>query len=326
VRSHRVTNHSEAVRLFPGAFVVKTCVVISSLDRPEILHETVQSLQNQTIAPVTVILSLCDAASVLPETVQLPLVRVVLGGRGLTKQRNHGAQAAPAETRYVLFLDDDTELAPEYLERMEGLLDQYPEIVVASGVSAADGLRLGRALTRDQAKAAARKYPCESGTERAEGAYGCNMFVRKSILEKVRFDEGLLLEGWLEDYDFSVRCRQFGSVVWNRGTCVAHLGVQRLAREQGFPVGYSQIANPYYLWRKQVIPSFARLIFKFWFPALRVSIQGTLHGKPPWNVTFDYRGRLRGNVQALTDAARHKLAPSRIVAFTKDGQGVANGT
>ena len=62
-----------------------------------------------------------DAASVLPETVQLPLVRVVLGGRGLTKQRNHGAQAAPAETRYVLFLDDDTELAPEYLERSEVL-------------------------------------------------------------------------------------------------------------------------------------------------------------------------------------------------------------
>ena len=262
----------------------------------------------------------------LPETAQLPLVRVVLGGQGLTKQRNHGAQAAPAGTPYVLFLDDDTELAPEYLERMEGLLDQYPEIVVASGVSAADGLRLGRALTRDQAEAATRKYPCESGTEHAEGAYGCNMFVRKSILEQVRFDEGLPREGWLEDYDFSVRCRQFGSVVWNRGTCVAHLGVQRLARERGFPVGYSQIANPYYLWRKQVIPSFGRLIFKFWFPALRVSLQGTLHGKPPWNVTFDYRGRLRGNIQALTDAARLKLAPSRIVAFTKDGHGVSNGT
>jgi GT2 family glycosyltransferase len=304
---------------------VKTCVVISSLNRAEILHETVRSLKKQTVAPAAVILSLCDADSVLPETAQLPLVRVALGGQGLTKQRNHGAQAAPAGTQYVLFLDDDTELAPGYLESMEGLLDQYPEVVVASGVSAADGLRLGRALTRDEAEAATRKYPCESGTEPAEGAYGCNMFVRKSILEKVCFDEDLPLEGWLEDYDFSVRCRQFGSVVWNRGTCVAHLGAQRLARERGFPVGYSQIANPYYLWRKQVIPSFGRLIFKFWFPALRVSLQGTLHGKPPWNMTFDYPGRLRGNVQALTDAARLKLAPSRIVALTKDGHGASNG-
>jgi glycosyltransferase involved in cell wall biosynthesis len=296
---------------------VKTCVVISSLNRAGVLHETVKSLQKQTIAPAAVILSLCDPASVLPETAQLPLVRVVLGGQGLTKQRNRGAQITPAGTQYVLFLDDDTELAPEFLESMEELLEQHPEIVVASGVSAADGLRLGRALTRKEAEVAARDHPSENGTEPAEGAYGCNMFVRKSILEKVRFDESLPLEGWLEDYDFSVRCKQHGSVVWNRGTCVAHLGVQRLTRERGFPVGYSQIANPYYLWQKQVIPSFARLIVKFWFPALRVSLQGTLHGKPPWNKTFDYPGRLRGNVQALADAARLKLAPSRIVTLQR---------
>jgi glycosyltransferase involved in cell wall biosynthesis len=294
---------------------VKTCVVISSLNRPQVLHETVLSLQKQTIAPNAVVLSLCDAASLLRETEKLPLVRVVQGSRGLTKQRNTGARVAPIGAEYVLFLDDDTELAPNYLESMERLLDQRSEIAVASGVCAADGLRLARALTRAEATTAARGRRCKDETEAAEGAYGCNMFVRRSILDKVLFDEDLPLEGWLEDYDFSVRCRKYGLVVWNHGTCVAHLGIQRMVRERGLPIGYSQVANSYYLWRKGVIPSFRILLAKFWLPALRVSLQGTLHGREPWNVIFDYKGRLRGNALALADAARLRLAPDRILGL-----------
>ena len=302
---------------------MKTCVVISSLNRSQVLHETVLSLQNQTIAPNAIVLSLCDAASVLPETEKLPLVRVVQGSRGLTKQRNRGARFAPVGTKYVLFLDDDTELAPNYLESMQGLLDEKDEIGVASGVCAADGLRLARALTRSEATSAAAKHRCENLTEAAEGAYGCNMFVRRSILDDVSFDEGLPLEGWLEDYDFSVRCRKYGLVVWNHGTCVAHLGIQRMVRERGLPVGYSQIANPYYLWRKKIIPSFGMLLMKFWFPALRVSLQGTLRGRAPWNVIFDYKGRLRGNALALADAVRLRLTPDRILGLIESQPGTS---
>lgn len=302
---------------------MKTCVVISSLNRPQVLHEAVLSLQKQTIAPNAVVLSLCDAASLMPETEKLPGVRVVLGPRGLTKQRNRGARVAPVGTAYILFLDDDTELAPNYLESMQRLLDQRDEIAVASGVCAADGLRLARALTRSEAATAAAEYRCEDETETAEGAYGCNMFVRRSILDNVPFDEGLPLEGWLEDYDFSVRCRKYGLVVWNHGTCVAHLGIQRMVRERGLPVGYSQIANSYYLWRKEVIPSFRMLLVKFWLPALRVSLQGTLHGRAPWNSIFDYKGRLRGNALALADAIRLRLTPDRILGLIERQPGTS---
>jgi GT2 family glycosyltransferase len=302
---------------------VKTCIVISSWNRPQVLHETVLSLQKQTITSDLVVLSLCDTASVLPETEELPLVRVVQGSRGLTKQRNKGARVASPATEYVLFLDDDTELAPNYLESMEGLLDQRGEIAMASGVCAADGLRLARALTRSEATTAATQHRCEKEAEAAEGAYGCNMFVRRSILDSVLFDEGLPLEGWLEDYDFSVRCRKYGLVVWNRGTCVAHLGIQRTVRERGRPVGYSQIANSYYLWRKAVIPSFRILLAKFWLPALRVSLQGTLRSRAPWNDIFDYQGRLRGNALALADAVRLRLAPDRILGLIEQEPGAS---
>jgi GT2 family glycosyltransferase len=294
---------------------MKTAIVVSSVNRPQILHETILAIRKQTTLPVAIILSLCDTASVLSETVQLPLVRLVYGPKGLTKQRNHGLSVLPSESDCVSFLDDDIELAPNYIESMQRLLDRSTDIVVASGVSAEDGLRLGRMLTRDEATTAVLKHRCESKTETAEGAYGCNMFVRRSVLASVRFDERLPLDSWLEDYDFSVRCRPHGQVVWNLDTCVAHIGAQRTALERGFLVGYSQLANSHYLWRKGVIPSFRKLLGAFWFPALRVSIQGALHGKPPWNVLFDYKGRVRGNAQALADAALFRLKPERILDF-----------
>lgn len=292
-----------------------TAIVVSSVNRPQVLHETVLAIGRQTIPPTTIIVSLCDHASLLPETADLPCVRVVHGPRGLTKQRNTSLRALPSAAEYVLFLDDDTELAPNYLESMERLFDSRPEIVIASGSCAIDGLRLGRPLTREEAIAGALKHRCVSGTEPAQSATGSNMFVRRPVLDTVCFDERLPLEGWLEDYDFSVRCKQHGLAVWNLETCVAHLGVQRASGERGFVVGYSQIANSYYLWQKGVIPSFGKLLRTFWLPALRASVQGAVRGKPPWNAIFDYRGRMRGNARALLDAASFRLTPERILDF-----------
>jgi hypothetical protein len=294
---------------------MKTAIIVSSVNRPRILHETVLAINRQTISPTTVILSLCDTTDVLQETAQLPLARVVQGPKGLTKQRNSGLRVLPPETDCVLFLDDDTELAPNYVESMERLFDRRPDIAVASGVCAMDGLRLGRALTREEAMAAVRKHPCRNTLEAAEGAYGCNMFVRRLTLEQIQFDETLPLHGWLEDYDFSIRCKRKGLVVWNCETCVAHMGVQRTSRERGFIVGYSQIANSHYLWRKGVIPSAGKLLGGFWLPALCVNLHGAVRGKPPWSNSLDYKGRVLGNARALADAALHKLAPARIADF-----------
>lgn len=294
---------------------MKTAVIISSVSRPKILHETVVSLEKQTCLPIIIVLSLCDTASVSNETAQLPLIRIVQGARGLTKQRNMGLTVVPPDADCVLFLDDDIELSPNYIESMQRLFYRSPDVVMASGISAADGLRIGRTLTRGEASAAVLKLRCESKTEAAEGAYGCNMFVRRSLLRRVQFDERLPLDSWLEDYDFSVRSKPYGQVVWNYETCVAHIGAQRVCRERGFLVGYTQLANSHYLWRKGTIPSFRRLLGTFWLPALRVSLQGAVHGKPPWNTLLDYKGRVRGNVRALADAAMFRLKPERILDF-----------
>ena len=205
---------------------MKTAVVVSSVNRPQVLHETVLALRRQTIPPLSIIVSLCDTCSVLPETSRLSSVKIVQGEQGLTRQRNAGLSAVPSGAEYVLFLDDDTELAPNYLESMERLFDGRGDLAVASAVFAMDGLRIGRPLSREEAIAAVNRQPCGCRTEPAEGITGCNIFVRRPVAESVRFDERLPLSGWLEDFDFSVRSRAHGRVVWNFETCAAHLGIQ----------------------------------------------------------------------------------------------------
>jgi GT2 family glycosyltransferase len=298
---------------------MKTAVIVSSVNRPQVLHETVLAIGRQTVSPLAIILSLCDARSVLPETSCLPAVTIVQGQRGLTRQRNAGLSAVPSAAEYVLFLDDDTELAPNYLESMERLFDGRSDVAVASAIFAIDGLRIGRPLTREEAMAAILRQSLEQRTEPADGLTGCNIFVRRAVVETVRFDERLPLSGWLEDFDFSVRSRPHGMVVWNFETCVAHFGVQRASRERGFLVGYAQVANSYYLCKKGVIPSFGKLLGTYWLPMFRLNFHGllrcALHRNSAWNLVFDHPGRMAGNARALMDAALHRLRPERLLDF-----------
>jgi hypothetical protein len=298
---------------------MKTAVIVSSVNRPQVLHETMLAIGRQSASPIAIILSLCDTCSVLPETARLPGITIVQGQTGLTRQRNAGLSAVPSTAEYVLFLDDDTELAPNYVASMERLFDSRGDLAVASGIFAMDGLRIGRPLTREEAIAAVIRQPLENKTEPAEAISGCNIFVRRAIAESVRFDERLPLCGWLEDFDFSVRSKPHGRVVWNFETCVAHLGVQRAGRERGFMVGYAQVANSYYLCQKGVIPSFGTLLGTYWMPTLRVNFHGMLRcavrRNSPWNLVFDHPGRMAGSAQALLDAAQHRLTPERLLDF-----------
>jgi GT2 family glycosyltransferase len=298
---------------------MKTAVIVSSVNRPQVLHETVLAIRRQSVSPLAVILSLCNDRSLLPETSRLPSVKIVQGEQGLTRQRNAGLSAVPSAAQYVLFLDDDTELAPNYLESMERLFDGRDDLAVASGIFATDGLRIGRPLSREEALAAILSQPLEQKTEPAEGITGCNIFVRRPVADLVRFDERLPLSGWLEDFDFSVRSRPHGKVIWNFETCAAHLGIQRASRERGFLVGYAQVANSYYLFEKGIIPSFGKLLGRYWLPTLRMNLHGllrcALYRNSPWTLVFDPPGRMAGNLRALLDAALHRLRPERLLDF-----------
>ncbi len=300
---------------------MNTTVIICSLNRSAILHETICGLLKQTRQPASILLSLCDEQSVLPETTTLPGVRCVIGPKGSSAQRN---TAMPlAHTPFVLFLDDDVELAADYIEQMERVFMADASIAAASGEIVEDGATNGKGIDRDFALAAIRHY---SGSRGCTGIkirefYGCNMFVRSDILRSERFDERLPLYGWLEDRDFLWRCAKHGKLLRNRSALIAHLAT-RSGRTSDVRYGYTKIANPYYMWRKGVIQSAAELLIVFWMKTTLANVVRSFAPKQP--PTADYRQRLKGNLLAFRDLFRFRLDPQNILdipdSSTENGQ------
>lgn len=289
---------------------MKTTVVICSVNRPMILHETVLGLMKQTARPESILLSLCDESSVLSETKALPGVRCILGPKGLTSQRNAAIPHVP--TPYTLFLDDDVELASDYVEQMEQVFADDPAISAALGTVVVDGARGGQGIERDFAIQAVRlsigMRACP--VAKINDFYGCNMFVRSGVLRAEKFDERLPLYGWLEDRDFLWRCMKHGKIVRNQSALLAHLGT-RTGRTSDVKYGYSKIANPWYLWKKSVIPSLPEVVLRYWLKTTFANTVRAVFQRPPRSA--DYRKRLAGNLMAYRDLLLSRLDPLNIL-------------
>ena len=122
----------------------------------------------------------------------------------------------------------------------------------------------------------------------------------------IRFDEKLPLYAWQEDIDFSRQLARFGRIVRDTSLKGVHLG-HRTGRSPGLSLGYSQIANPVFLFRKGTLSlrfivrlmsrNAMKNVFRFPFPEPYV----------------DRRGRLKGNLLALLHLIQGKLDPEVIL-------------
>lgn len=289
-----------------------TTIVICSVNRPATLHETVLGLLKQTVQPAAVLLSLCEDSSVLPETKVLPGVRCLFGPRGSSVQRN--AATPFVATPYVLYLDDDVELAPDYIAQMEHAFGEDRQIVAAGGGVVADGARDGTGIDREAALRAILEY---RGIRTCvpvafDDLCGFNLFVRSRVLQKEKFDERLPLYAWLEDRDFMYRCAKHGKVVRHQGALVAHLAT-RSGRTSDVRLGYTKIANPWYLWRKSVVPSLAELMVRYWMKTTIANIVRAALPIQPQNA--NYKKRLLGNLMAYRDLMLFRIDPQNILSI-----------
>jgi GT2 family glycosyltransferase len=236
--------------------------------------------------------------------------KTVFGPKGSSAQRN----AILDVTRHhdvVVFFDDDFVPADTFLERVEQCFSKNQDVVASSGQVIADGV-LGPGIEFSEARALLRNRAGESAQEVAlenqYNAYGCNMALRlKPICENgLRFDENLPFYGWLEDVDFCRRLARFGRVVRDPNLMGVHLGVKR-GRTSGYNFGYSQIANPIYLWRKGTL-GFDRALGQM---SRNVASNLMKSFDPePW---IDRHGRVRGNARAFRDLLRGRLDPRKIL-------------
>jgi hypothetical protein len=294
---------------------MKVAVIICSVGRPAILHDTVCSIQRQRLAPSQILIVSPTLEHVLPETLALPGVLFVSSSLGSTIQRNRGLESVDPCTDLVAFLDDDMELCRSYLHEMSRLFDAHPDVVIACGTLLHDGGR-SSSITRGQATRLCHEEDDRSAKPVSspsyvplDWAYGCNMIARWASVGEVRFDERLPLYAWLEDSDYGFRCTigRHGPV-----TCLSAKGVHlgwRGGRTSGVRFGFSQIVNPLYLWRKAKVFPLRHIIIQYWLRCLVGNILGTLTRDPKW----DRPGGLKGNLLGFKHLLSGGCDPTRIV-------------
>ena len=296
-------------------FCFKIAVGIATAGRRGILTEALRELSRQTRLPDIVFVcpaaeTDCDAA----EAANLPYPLVVVKGpRGLPAQRNAILDIARDFT-ILVFFDDDFFAFPSYLAEVELCFAAEPTVVAMSGHVIADGITgsgLGVAAART-ALAAFEQPAVDPPLMDQFNAYGCNMALRLAPVHSkgLRFDENLPLYGWLEDVDFCRRLAPYGRIVRNVRTAGVHLG-SNSGRNSGVCYGYSQIANPLYLWRKGTLPlnralgQMSRNLLANLANAIRPE---------PW---VDRRGRVLGNAVGFFDLLLGRLHPRRILELDR---------
>jgi len=287
---------------------LRVAVIIASTGRPECIAHVIRDLDRQTQAPSRIILSVTSERD-LPPAHMIAGAEVVLARRGLPAQRNAGIDHLAGDADAVVFFDDDFVPSRHAVAGIGRLFADHPAIVGATGVVLADGIKThGIPYSRAEAIVAAhdrkRARPALQVRDTPD-LYGCNMAYRLTALDGLRFDERLKLYGWQEDVDFAVQVGRRGRIVKTDAFAGVHLGTKS-GRTSGVRLGYSQVHNPLYLWRKGTMPT-----AKAWRLMLRNMASN--HARSLWPEPWvDRVGRVRGNWLGLADVLRGRLTPERI--------------
>jgi glycosyltransferase involved in cell wall biosynthesis len=281
-------------------------VVVATRGRPQVVEATVRHLlEHQSLQPLAVIVS-CVTPEDAGDLKHVKGVTVITGAAGLPAQRNLGLRALPQETEIVVFFDDDFLAEAGWLRAAVEAFQDTPEIVGFTGRLLADDIK-GPGLSYPDAAQLLRDVQPDLGSPLEPcSPYGCNMAFRRSAVGDLRFDERLVLYGWLEDRDFGARLAKQtgGRLVKSQRACGVHMGVKG-GRVAGDRLGYSQVVNPIYLLRKRSMTLLQ--VTDHIFRNVASNLLGAIWSEP----FIDRRGRLRGNFRAWLDMLGGRLEPER---------------
>lgn len=297
------------VRSETGANSPRVCVGIATKGRPDQLAGMLDNLASQTLKPHAIVVC-CTGPQDVGAVASDPAVTVIYREPGLPRQRNGILDVMPDNTDWLVFFDDDFYPDACWLETISDTFLSDPEIACITGYVVADGI-LGPGLTREEALAriAAHDPSGSNWVVENESPYGCNMAFRCTAIKGLRFDERLVLYGWLEDRDFGGALAKRGGRRVRIGNAYGvHLGTKG-GRVSGRKFGYSQVMNPIYLRRKKTMTS--QEAFNQISRNIMANIVKSVHPEP----YVDRRGRLIGNLIAALDLLRLRLTPERAASL-----------
>lgn len=289
----------------------KIAVVVATLGRPQVVTATLKHLlATQTLTPDAIIVS-CVSPEDVGEAANLPGITIITGMSGLPTQRNAALAALPQETDVVVFFDDDFVPDAEWLSVAAKTFRDRPDVVGFTGHVLADDIK-GPGLSFDEAVRLLETSDRSTSWSSLEpySPYGCNMAFRLSAVRDLKFDERLVLYGWLEDRDFGTAlAKRGGKLIKCADACGVHMGVKS-GRVSGDRLGYSQIVNPIYMLRKGTM-TYTQVAGQL-FRNVASNLSGSLRPEP----FVDRRGRLRGNLRGFADVMRGRIEPERAQAIS----------
>ena len=281
-------------------------VVIATMGRPDIVAGTIKRiLGRQTLQPALILVS-CTKLEDAGDLAEFPEVTILIGPAGLAAQRNTALSHLPESIEIIVFFDDDFVPAANWLNLAARVFNTDRGIIGFTGEVISDGIK-GPGLSFEEADRII--YDAESVECVPQilpfSPYGCNMAFRRSAIGELRFDERLVLYGWLEDRDFGARLK------WKGGELIkctqaqgVHLGIKS-GRISGNRLGYSQVVNPIYMYRKGTMTLVQ--VIDHLFRNISSNILGSI--SPEYYI--DRRGRLRGNLIGAIDVLLGRFEPER---------------
>jgi glycosyltransferase involved in cell wall biosynthesis len=287
---------------------INIVVGIPTAGRPSVLYRTLAHLHNQNRPADRVIVCGTKAADVEGAEAVMPGTTVLLVEAGLPRQRN-AIIANSGGADVLVFFDDDFLPANGYLAAIESHMGSRERTVVATGSLLADGINGAGLSVAEALDLLAHEGPSVFDVRPTFAGYGCNMAVRLAPLlqHNFRFDERLPLYGWQEDVDLSRQMATCGDIVQLGKARGVHLGT-KLGRDSGLKLGYSQVANPLYLFAKRRGYPFHRAVNHIVCNMVMNVVRST------WPEPYvDRRGRLLGNILALRDLIVGRMVPERIL-------------
>ncbi|MEO0061570.1 MAG: hypothetical protein RLZZ08_130 [Pseudomonadota bacterium] len=280
-------------------------VVFASIGRARLLSRTVDRMADQTRPPDGIVISATAASDVEGVETARSASHILLGRKGLCKQRNLALDHLRGRADVVVFFDDDFVPHNGYLGEVERLFRADPGLSGLTGELLDDGIHGDEILFGDAvARLDHHTLPGQDELRPRSALYGCNMAIRMAAAEGLAFDEALPLYGWQEDIDFTHQLARRGQLVSGPRLTGIHLGT-RSARSPGKRLGYSQVANLVHLWRKGTMqPGLGqRLLLQ------NVAANAARSFWPEPHI--DRRGRLVGNLMAIGDLLQGRIDPMR---------------
>ncbi|WP_324481927.1 glycosyltransferase [Acidiphilium sp.] len=283
----------------------KVAIIIASIGRRNEIEQLLPHLFSQTLPPWKVILSV-EKNDDIPDGIP-SAVEIIKGPRGLTAQRNRGLESVINNCDVIVFYDDDFIPARNSIAEIVKIFEKYPEIVASTGLVLADGVKKGGIeydVSVDIVNNQSISNPPENIRD-IDSLYGCNMALRAKAVGAIRFDETLPLYGWQEDVDFAGQLLVKGRIVSADTFQGVHRGVNK-GRTPGAKLGYAQVVNPLYLFKKGTMR---------WKKALILVLKNIIanHMRLIWEEPFiDRRGRAKGNWIGLWHILTGSSDPRRI--------------